>query len=70
MKNLKQIAEDSSYSFGMTSGQKGERFLAYARNDQYFTSRILFYFFILPGKQRNMASDQKRPNSRAPDLLG
>ena len=33
MKNLKQIAEDSSYSFGMTSEQKGERFLAYARND-------------------------------------
>gem|GEM_PF-2653191 len=34
MKNLKQIAEDSSYSFGMISGQKGERFLAYARNDK------------------------------------
>ena len=33
MKNLNQIAEDSSYSFGMISGQKGERFLAYARND-------------------------------------
>lgn len=33
-KNLKQIAEDSSYSFGMTSGQKGERFLAYARNNK------------------------------------
>ena len=33
MKNLKQIAEDSSYSFGMTSGQKGERFLAIARNN-------------------------------------
>ena len=33
MKNLKQITEDSSYSFGMISGQKDERFLAYARND-------------------------------------
>ena len=33
MKNLKQIAEDSSYSFGMTSGQKGEGFLAIARNN-------------------------------------
>ena len=33
-KNLKQIAEDSSYSFGMISGQKGERFLAIARNNK------------------------------------
>ena len=49
-KNLKQIAEDSSYSFGMTSGQKGERFLAYARNDKRVVLLKDFYL-KKPGEQ-------------------
>ena len=50
MKNPKQIAWDSSYSFGMTSGQKGERFLAYARNDKRATALTLMVGNVGEGK--------------------